>query len=57
MKHLIAIRNEWRGLSRLDHIKLRAFELADGVAALVYPAVIAGFMREELSGLTSQMRR
>ena len=40
----------------LDHIKLRAYEIADGVAALVYP-VIAGFPREELSGFTSQMRR
>jgi hypothetical protein len=40
----------------LDQIKLRVFELADGVAALVY-SVIAGFPREELSGLTSQIRR
>ena len=39
-----------------DHIKLRAFELADEVAVLVY-RVTAGFPREELYGLTSQMRR
>ena len=39
-----------------DHTKLRAFELADEVALLVY-RVTAGFPREELYGLTSQMRR
>jgi hypothetical protein len=39
-----------------DHTKLRAFELADEVAVLVY-RVTAGFPREELYGLTSQMRR
>ena len=39
-----------------DHPKLRAFELADEVAVLVY-RVTAGFPREELYGLTSQMRR
>ena len=39
-----------------DHKKLRAFELADEVAVLVY-RVTAGFPREELYGLTSQMRR
>ncbi|MBW2239214.1 MAG: four helix bundle protein [Deltaproteobacteria bacterium] len=39
-----------------DHTKLRAFELADEVAVLVY-RVTAGFSREELYGLTSQMRR
>ena len=39
-----------------DHIKLRAFELADEVAVLVYQ-VTAGFPREEVYGLTSQMRR
>jgi four helix bundle protein len=39
-----------------DHIKLRAFELADEVAILVY-RVTAGFPREEMYGLTSQMRR
>ena len=39
-----------------DHTKLRAFELADEVAVLVY-RLTAGFPREELYGLTSQMRR
>ena len=39
-----------------DHTKLRAFELADEVAVLVY-RMTAGFPREELYGLTSQMRR
>jgi len=39
-----------------DHTKLRAFELADEVALLAY-RVTAGFPREELYGLISQMRR
>ena len=39
-----------------DHTKLRAFELADELAVLVY-RVTAGFPKEELYGLTSQMRR
>ena len=39
-----------------DHTKLRAFELADEVAVLVY-RMTARFPREELYGLTSQMRR
>jgi len=39
-----------------DHTKLRAFELADEVAVLVYKET-ARFPREELYGLTSQMRR
>jgi four helix bundle protein len=39
-----------------DHTKLRAFELADEVAVLIY-WVNAGFPREELYSLTSQMRR
>ncbi|MEA3547369.1 MAG: four helix bundle protein [Thermodesulfobacteriota bacterium] len=39
-----------------DHTKLRAFELADEVAVLAY-RVTAGFPREEMYGLTSQMRR
>ena len=39
-----------------DHTKLRAFELADEVAILVY-RVTAGFPKEELFGLTSQLRR
>lgn len=39
-----------------DHTKLRAFELADELVFLVYQ-VTAGFPREELFGLTSQIRR
>jgi four helix bundle protein len=39
-----------------DHTKLRAFELADEVALLVYK-ITASFPKEELYGLTSQMRR
>jgi len=39
-----------------DHTKLRAFELADEVALLIYQ-VTAGFPKEELYGLTAQMRR
>ena len=39
-----------------DHTKLRAFELADEVAMLVYRTT-AGFPKEELFGLTSQIRR
>lgn len=39
-----------------DHSKLRAFELADQLALLVYRET-AGFPKEEQFGLTSQMRR
>jgi len=39
-----------------DHTQLRAFELADEVAMLVYRTT-AGFPKEELFGLTSQLRR
>ena len=39
-----------------DHTKLRAFELADEVAILVY-RVTAGFPKEEVFGLTAQLRR
>ena len=39
-----------------DHIKLRAFELADEVAILVYRTT-KEFPKEEIYGLTSQMRR
>ena len=39
-----------------DHTKLRAFELADEVVLLVY-RVTAEFPKEELYGLTSQIRR
>ncbi len=39
-----------------DHTKLRAFELADEVAVLIYRAT-RGFPKEEIYGLASQMRR
>src|SRR2546427_13152107 len=39
-----------------DYTKLRAFELADEVAMLVYRTT-AGFPKEELFGLISQIRR
>jgi four helix bundle protein len=39
-----------------DHTKLRAFELADEVVLLIYQAT-ADFPKEELYGLTAQMRR
>ena len=39
-----------------DHTKLRAFELADELALLVYRTT-ARFPREELYGLTAQMGR
>jgi len=39
-----------------DHNKLRAFELADDVAVLIYK-VTKSFPKEEMYGLTSQIRR
>jgi len=39
-----------------NHEKLRAFELADNVAVLIYQTTKA-FPKEEMYGLTSQMRR
>lgn len=39
-----------------DHTKLRAFELADEVAILIY-GLTKRFPKEEVYGLTSQMRR
>lgn len=39
-----------------DHSKLRAFELADEVVVLIYKFTV-NFPKEELYGLTSQMRR
>ena len=39
-----------------DHTKLWAFELADELAMLVYQ-LTAEFPKEELFGLTSQIRR
>lgn len=39
-----------------DHTKLRAFELADNLAVLVYRHT-AIFPKEEMFGLTSQIRR
>jgi four helix bundle protein len=39
-----------------DHTKLKAFKMADELALLVYQATSA-FPKEEMYGLTSQMRR
>jgi four helix bundle protein len=39
-----------------DHTKFRAFELADEVVRLIYLAT-REFSKEEMYGLTSQMRR
>jgi four helix bundle protein len=39
-----------------DHTKLRAFQLADELALIVYQQT-ASFPREEVFGLVSQMRR
>ena len=39
-----------------DHTKLRAFELADEMAVLIYK-ITKGFPKNEIYGLTSQMRR
>lgn len=50
------VRLKAEGSTMRDHTKLRAFELADEVAVLVYQ-VTTGFPKEELYGLTSQIRR
>ena len=39
-----------------NHTKLRAFELADDLVIMIYQAT-KGFPKEEVYGLTSQMRR
>jgi four helix bundle protein len=39
-----------------EHSKLKAFQMADELALLVY-RLTQGFPREEMFGLTSQMRR
>jgi len=39
-----------------DHKKLKAFALADEIALMIYQ-ITAGFPKEEMYGLTSQMRR
>jgi four helix bundle protein len=39
-----------------DHAKLRAFELADEITIMTY-RMTKGFPKEEIFGLTSQMRR
>jgi four helix bundle protein len=43
-------------VSMRDHSKLRAFELADRLALAVYEHT-RGFPREEIFGLTAQLRR
>jgi len=49
----LSLRSE--GIMR-DHTKLRAFEMADEIAVLLYQVTV-DFPREERYGLTSQMRR
>ncbi len=39
-----------------DHTKLRAFQLADEIAIMIY-RITKNFPKEEIFGLTSQMRR
>ena len=39
-----------------DHTKLRAFELSDELVVLIYQ-ITKNFPKEELYGLTAQMRR
>ena len=39
-----------------DHFKLKAFDLADELALMIYK-LTKGFSKEEMYGLTSQMRR
>ena len=39
-----------------DHTKLRAFELADEIVLFIYHVTLL-FPKEEIYGLTSQMRR
>ena len=39
-----------------DHTKLRAFELADKMVLMIY-RLTKSFPREELYGITSQIRR
>ena len=39
-----------------DHTKLRAFKLADEIVVMIY-RMTKGFPKEEVFGLTSQMRR
>jgi four helix bundle protein len=39
-----------------DHTKLRAFELADDLAVMIY-RITVNFPKREIYGLTSQMRR
>ncbi len=39
-----------------DHTKLRAFELADELAMMIYK-ITKVFPKEEIYGLTSQMRK
>ncbi len=39
-----------------DHTKLRAFQLADEIALMIYQAT-RGFPKDEIYGLSAQMRR
>jgi len=39
-----------------DHMKLRAFELADELAIIIY-RITKDFPKEEIYGLTAQMRK
>ncbi len=45
-----------RDINMRDHTKLRAFELADELAISIY-RITRDFPKEEIYGLTSQMRR
>lgn len=40
----------------LDHTKLRAFQIADEIAVMIY-VITRTFPKDEIYGLTSQMRR
>ena len=52
----IIIINKLKEINMRDHTKLRAFELADDLAVMIYK-MTRKFPKEEIYGLTSQMRR